>query len=150
MTWALGIFGAWLVFNWLAPLSLLAFAEPMSVGRLPKDILEKANAYRVRFYIGKLPRSAALSSWLGWKHVVVMGRDFMAHASPAQVRFVLAHELGHCALGHLKRRWFCTVTGLALVPAVGRYLRAKEEEADAWAEELSGIPRGIMEPRQKA
>ena len=134
----------WLLFNWLAPLSLLATATRMSLGRIPKDILDRANAYHVHYYVAKLNGSAALSTWLGWKHAVVLDRDFLHHASPGRVRFVLAHELGHCALGHLKRRWLCTVTGLALLPVVSAYLRRKEEEADAYAETLSGLPRTVL------
>lgn len=143
--WAiLGGLVAWLIFNWLAPLSLLAFAERMSVGRIPKNILDKANAYHVHYYIAKLVRPGAFTTWLGWKHAVVFDRDFLQRAYPDQIRFVLAHELGHCALGHMKRRWFCTVTGLALLPAVRVYLEGKEEEADAFAEKLTGLSRLVL------
>lgn len=142
--WLLAVLAVWLLFNWLAPLSLLAFAERMSVGRIPKNILDKADAYHVHYYVARLVRPGAFTTWLGWKHAVVLDRDFLQKAFPSQVRFVLAHELGHCALGHLKRRWFCTVTGLALLPAVREYLKGKEEEADIFAEKLTGLPRTVL------
>ena len=134
----------WLIFNWLAPLSLLAFAERLSIGRIPRNILDKANAYHVHYYVAKLVRPGAFTTWLGWKHAVVIDRDFLQRAHPSQIRFVLAHELGHCALGHMKVRWLCTVTGFALLPPVQRFLRRKEEEADDFAEKLSGIDRAVL------
>lgn len=147
MTWtalALAAFAAWLVFNWLAPLSLTFFGLPLSTGRLPGEILYMANAHRVRYYTAKLRGGYAFSTWLGFSHAVFLSEDFMRSAPPAVVRFVLAHELGHCALGHLRWRWLCVVSGAILLPAVRRWLRRQEEDADAWAEALSGVPRSVI------
>lgn len=145
MWWiVLGVIVAWLLFNWLATLSLLALAEPLSIGRIPKDILDKANAYHVKYYTANLIQRGAITTWLGWRYAVIIDKLYIRNAVPAQFRFVLAHELGHCALGHMRARWLATVTGLALLPAVDRYLKRKEDEADAFAEELSGLPREIL------
>jgi Zn-dependent protease with chaperone function len=144
MTWIIALLLGWLLFNWLATYSLLLKAERMSVGRIPRDILDKANAYHVQYYVSDLIRRGALTTWLGWKYAVIIDRMYMRNATPAQFRFVLAHELGHCALGHMRARWLCTVSGLALIPAVQRYLKRKEDEADAFAEKLSGLPREIL------
>ncbi len=134
-----GVFIAWLIFNWLAPLSLLSYCQRISIGRIPKNILDAADAHHVRFYVGKLERSAAFSTWLGWRHAVVLDRDFMHSAPSDVVRFVLAHELGHCVLGHLRLRWLLTVTALAMLPSMRRYLDQKEGDADAYAEALTGV-----------
>ena len=142
--WFLVLIVAWLLFNWLAPLSLLANATRMSIGRVPKDILDRANAYHVHYYVAKLNGPLALSTWLGWKYAVVLDRNFLQNARADQVRFVLAHELGHCALHHLQLRWLCTVLVLSWIPTVNAYLRRKEEDADAFAEELSGLPRTVL------
>lgn len=144
MLWVFLVAALWLVFNWLAPLSLLVFAERMSIGRLPKNILDKARAHHVHYYVSKLVQPGAFTTWLGWKYAVVIDRDFLQRAYPSQIRFVLAHELGHCALGHMKLRWLCTVTGLCLLPPVQRFLARKEEEADEFAEKLSGISRAVL------
>lgn len=158
MWWILGLATVWLLFNWLAPLSVLAFAEPLPLGRIPDDILRKAQAHRVRYYVSDLVQASkepnmkglAFSTWLGWKHAVVLDRSFLRGAYPSQIRFVLAHELGHCALGHLKKRWLATVTGLCLLPAVRAHLEHNEEEADAWAEKLSGLSSRVLTDPLKA
>ena len=150
MIWFLSLLAAWLLFNFLAPLSLLAFAQPMSLGRIPADILEAAKAHKVRFFDAHLARGLAFSTWLGTSHAVVLNRSLLERAYPAQIRFILAHELAHCQLGHLRLRWLLTVSGAILVPAVARWFRGKEEEADLLAERLSGLPRSILSDRKLA
>lgn len=142
------IFIIWLIFNFLAPLSLIRTATPMGIGRIPADILYRANAHKVRYYVDDLralnANGFAFSTWLVFRHAVVLDRNFLLHAPPEVIRFVLAHELGHCALGHLRQRYFLTVTGLILFPAIRRWLATKEHEADAWAEKLSCVHRSIL------
>lgn len=151
MWWLLGLLGAWLLFNFLAPLSLLAFAEPMSLGRIPADILQAANAHKVKYYHAKLAHDGfAFSTWLGTRHAVVLSKSFLERGYPTQIRFVLAHELAHCILGHLRLRWLITVTGLVLLPPVKRWFATKEEEADLLGERLSGLPRAVLSDRRLA
>lgn len=141
----LGLWALWAIFNWLAPLSILAFAQPLSYGRIPAEIMFHANAKRVKYYVvANLARGYAFSTWLGWRHAVVLNKDFMQYGSPSQIRFVLAHELGHCALGHLKMRWLCVVTGAILLPQVRAYLKRQEDDADKYGEELSCVPRSVL------
>ena len=142
--WALGVCAAWLVFNWLAPLAILLYCKPLGLGRIPGEILYRANAHRVSYYTARLDGGYAFSVWMGWRHAVVLDEAFMRHAPPVVIRFVLAHELGHCALGHLRWRWACAVTGAILLPWVRRWLAHAEGEADAWAESLSGISRTVL------
>ena len=139
------LLAVWLVFNWLAPLAALRGAVRLSLGRIPGEIVQRAGAERVEFYQAVLDRGYAFSIW-SWPHqFVVLDRGFALHAHPAQVRFVLAHELGHCALGHLRRRWLAAVTGAALcAPFRRRLVRGEEEAADAYAEALTGLPRAVL------
>lgn len=142
--WILGLLAAWLLFNWLAPFSLLLNAERLSVGRIPRDILDKADAYHVQYYTANLLRRGAITTWLGWKYAVIIDKTYMRNAAPAQFRYVMAHELGHCALGHTRSRWLATVTGACLIPPIKAFLQCKEDEADAFAEQLSGLPAAIL------
>ena len=95
------LLAVWLVFNWLAPLAALRGAVRLSLGRIPGEIVQRAGAERVEFYQAVLDRGYAFSIW-SWPHqFVVLDRGFALHAHPAQVRFVLAHELGHGVHGLL-------------------------------------------------
>lgn len=137
-------FVAWAVFNYFVPLTVLSFAQRMSIGRIPADILRRANVHRVEYYVANLARGYAFSIWLGWRHAVVLDKNFLRLGAPAQIRFVLAHELGHCALGHLKLRWLAVVTGAMLLPCVRRWLKRLEDQADEFAENLAGLPRAVL------
>lgn len=148
--WLLVALSVWLLFNCLAPLSLLAFAEPMSLGRIPADILKAADAHKVKYFSANLVRGFAFTTWLGTSHAVVLSKRLLEQGYPTQIRFILAHELAHCILGHLRLRWLLTVTGLCLVPPVAKWFRTKEEEADFLAERLSGLPRSVLSDRRLA
>lgn len=136
----------WGLFNWLAPLAMLHFAERLSIGRVPGDILVRGKAHHVRFYVsGALgSRGCACSVWSGPFHAVIVSRAFLQAASADQIRFTLAHELGHCAMGHLRLRWLLVTTGLILLPFGRRMLERTESAADAYAESLVCIPRSVL------
>lgn len=141
----------WILFNWLSPLALLAFSQRMSIGRIPGEILARANKHNVSYYIANLSsRGYAFTTCLGWRYAVVLDRAFLQQAQPAQIRFVLAHELGHCALGHVKLKIICVTTGLILLPFVRDRLKELEEAADEFASNLSGLPRDILRNPAKA
>ena len=132
----------WLVFNWAAPFAVLAQAERIGRGRLPGELLTWSRDQKVRFYTARLSGGYGFSVWAPPWSVVVFDKDFFAQASPPLVRFVVAHELAHFSLGHHRARWLAVVSGAALVPAVQRWLVRMEGEADAWAEERTGLRRG--------
>lgn len=135
----------WVAFNWAAPLTVLQEAQRVGLGRLPAEVIQRANAVHVYFYYAELSRGTALSLWSWPWQAVVLNKQFMLTAHPAQVRFVLAHELGHCALGHLRKRWLAAVCGIALLEAPRRWLTCGDEDAaDAYAEALTGLPRAIL------
>lgn len=142
----LTILALWVAFNWAAPFTVLARAERIGRGRLPAELLEWARDARVRFYVARLVGGYGYSVWAPPWSVVVFDRGFLARASPALVRFVVAHELAHFALGHHRQRWFAVVTGAVLIPAVRRRLKRMEAEADAVAERHTGL-RGASFPQ---
>lgn len=129
----------WLLFNWLAPFALLSRAERMSKGRLPSDLSSMARDLNVRIYTSKLYTSGGFSV-MAWPYKLVMfDRESLSRTPAWALRFLIAHELGHCALGHLHRRWWLTVTGITLLPTAQRYLQQMEKDADAFAAGITGI-----------
>lgn len=156
MWWVLGfVVLLWITFNLLVPFSVVQTAQPMGIGRIPADILFRANTEKVHYYVDKLMevdehgrmtkgRGVAYTAWLGNMHIVVIDQTFLKRAQPAQIRFVLAHELAHCALGHVRQRWLAVVSGLVLLPFVRRKLKDLEDEADTYAETLSGLPKEVL------
>lgn len=139
MIYAAAIIAVWIVFNWLAPFALLPRSEPMSIGRISPEVAARAKVLGVRLYTARLEKPGGFSV-IAWPlTLVVFDKDSLSATPPWAWRFLVAHELGHCALGHLRTRWLFTVTGLVLLPAARRRLLAMEREADAYAEQLTGV-----------
>lgn len=139
----------WLAFNLLAPWSLLVAAEPLSLGRVPPDLAREAARLHARFYVARLARPGGLSV-LAWpQRVVLLDRDSLALTPAWALRFLVAHELGHVALGHLAARWWLAVTGLALLPVARWWTGEMEREADRYAERLTGLSAGSFYNRGK-
>ena len=144
MIWltVIGFIVVWVAFNVAAAYAPLLLSERISPGRLPTELLARGEARRVRFYVGTCVSAYAFSSWAPplWT-VVVFDRRFFRQATPALLRFVVAHELGHAANGHHVLRWCAVVSGAALLPAVRRALARQEEQADAYATFLTGFKK---------
>lgn len=139
------LLAAWVVFNLVAPRVAVLRAEPIGWGRLPAELLTMSRDRRVRFYHADLSRGYGYSVWAPLSlNVVIFDRTFYAHASPALVRFVVAHELAHFHAGHHRWRWAAVVSGAILLPAVRRWLLAMEAEADAEAERRTGYDRSMF------
>ncbi len=129
----------WVTFNWLAPWTLLVRAEPMSLGRVSQDVAARAAQLGVRLYTQRLLRPGGFSV-LAWpQRIVVFDSASLALTPAPALRFLIAHELGHCALGHVGERWLLVVSGAILLPVARRRLVAMEREADAYAEALTGV-----------
>ncbi len=138
----------WVVFNWLAPFSLLRRSERMSAGRVPSALAHEAQRVGARLYISHLTKPGGFSV-LAWPmKLIVFDRDSLALTPAWAWRFLIAHEIGHCALGHLWKRWALTVTGLVLLPCAGWWLNEMEREADAYAERLTGLKAGSFYNRR--
>lgn len=137
--------GLWVVFNLLAPYAVLLKAEPISWGRLPAELLTAQRDKRVKFYITTLKGSYGYSvfSPIGL-HLVIFDKNFFSRASPACIRFVISHELGHYHLRHHQKRWLLVVTGLVLLPAIRRWLQRMEDEADVEAARRTGLVREMF------
>lgn len=132
---------AWLLLNWLAPRATIATAERMSPARIPAELNVLAKELGVEFYIANLARGYGFSAWSWPRTIVVFDRAFLRQCTPEFVRFVIAHEIGHCALDHLRKRWAYTVTLAVLLPLFRQRLRAFEDEADDYAFQHSGMKR---------
>ena len=129
----------WVVFNLLAPWTLLIKAEPLSPVRLPLDLAREAQRIRARLYSTRLARPGALSV-LAWPwRLVLLDRDSLARMPAWALRFLVAHELGHCAAGHLAVRWWLAVSGLALLPVARWWVNEMERSADRYAERMTGL-----------
>lgn len=132
---------AWLLLNWLSPRATVLAAERMSPARIPAELNAIAEELGVEFYISNLARGYGFSAWTWPRTIVVFDREFLRQCTPSFVRFVIGHELGHCVLGHLRRRWLYTVTLAVLLPAYRRRLEVFEDEADDYATLHTGMKR---------
>lgn len=144
MTAVLLVIGLWLLFNLLAPYAVLLRAERISWGRLPMELLTSEHHRKVRFYMTTLQGGYGYSVFSPPLNLVVFDRAFFARATPALIRFVIAHELAHFTFGHHRRRWLMIITGLVLLPAVRRWLLQMEDEADAEATRRTGFTRKMF------
>lgn len=145
----LGIAGIWVLFNCVAPYAVLVQAERISVGRLPPELFLWPGYRRVRFYLTALQGGYGYSVWAPPLNIVIFDRAFFAGASPALIRYVVAHELAHFSLGHHRKRWLLVVCGLALLPAIRRLFRRFEAEADAEAARRTGFTRQVFKELQQ-
>ncbi len=137
--------GLWLALNLIAPYVVLLRAEKISWGRLPAELLMSKRDKKVRFYMTRLNNSYGYSVFSPlFLNLVVFDKNFFAHASPALIRFVVAHEMSHFHFNHHRKRWVMVVTGLVLVPAVKRWLLRMEDEADAEAAYRTGFNRKLF------
>mgnify|MGYP001597717617 CR=1 FL=1 len=143
------LFAVWVLFNCAAPYAVLVQAERISVGRLPSELLVWPRDRRVRFYLSSLKGGYGFSVLAPPLNLVIFDRAFFAHASPALIRYVVAHELAHFSLGHHYKRWLLVVCGLALLPAVRRLFQRFEDEADAAAAERTGFKRSAFQELQQ-
>lgn len=134
----------WVVFNIAAPYAVLLKAERISPGRLPAELLMWKRDRKVQFYMTILRGGYGYSVFSPGLHLVIFDRAFFARASPALIRFVVAHELAHFHQGHHRMRWFAVVTGFVLFPFVRRWLLRMEDAADAEAEYRTGLCRKLF------
>ena len=144
MTTVYLLVGLWVAFNLIAPYAILLRAEQVSWGRLPAELLMVKRDKQVRFYITTLNNSYGYSVFSPFLNLVVFDKRFFAHASPAELRFVISHELAHFHQHHHQKRWMLVVTGLVLLPAVRRWLLQMEDDADAEAERRTGLSRKLF------
>lgn len=144
--WIVGgiLFLLWVGFNWVAPLAVLVEAKPISPGRLPSELLVSNEARKVKFYLADLNLGYGYSVWSPPWSMILFDRRFFNRASPALVRFVIAHELAHFSLNHHRKRWFLVVLGLAILPSVRNRFRWYEFEADAEATRRTGLTRAMF------
>ena len=116
----------WLAVNELAPLALLR-------GARRKHPMPWCLLGRVLFYSSeKLTGGIACSCVVGPFYLVIAHPRVYAE----RMDLVLAHEVGHIKLGHLRWRWLAQVTGAALIPWVQRRVARFEGEANDFAFDL--------------
>lgn len=140
-----------LVGTWLSPLVLAANREPIADDRiLDPVLLGWASVLGVRFYVAPtLERGdLAFSCFLGFHRAIVVSAPFFRHAPDPVVRFVLAHELAHHTFGHVWRRMLFAALRLRRWPLLGAYaarqIQRDEDEANAYAEQVTDLPRSIV------
>jgi hypothetical protein len=143
------IYLLWIVFNWLAPLSVIALACRMSTASLPGEIIFTARQHKVRYYKTRLNGGYAFTVWCWPYKLVFIDEGFLHGAAPHLIRWVLAHELGHIVYGHTWRRWLYTVTGLILFKRYRWKLLHCEKEADKFADGLTGVPKVMLQATTK-
>lgn len=138
----------WVAFNWLAPLAVVRLFTPLSIAQLPGEILARANGIGVDYYKARLAQGLAFTVWSWPRKIVVINEDFLLYGKPSVIRFVLAHELGHIALGHTFKRWLAIVTFVYCLPFVRKWLKDHEYGADEYAEQLTGVSRSVLHPQE--
>lgn len=140
--------------TWLAPLVTLATPRDM-IRRvdLPAHVRHIAKNMGVNLYLvpdltdgGANPGSYACSCWLGFERAVLVDRTFFNFAPWPAVEFVLTHELGHHWYGHPLKRLLITMIRANNWRCVHNYLARQEDEANLFAERITGYQRSIVWP----
>lgn len=134
----------WVLLNILAPYAVIARSTPISIGRLPSELLTGVDHRQVKFYTANLIGGYGYSVWAPPLNLVIFDKVFFAKANPALIRYVIAHELAHFDFGHHRKRWFCIVTGIVVFKWVRVWLREMEEEADVEAARRTGFHRSLF------
>ncbi len=134
----------WILVNVFAPYAVLLRAERISWGRLPAALLTSPRDRKVKFYLTALSGGYGYSVFSPFLNLVVFDREFFAYASPALIRFVIAHELAHFHQNHHIKRWLAVVTGLVLIPPVRSWLLRMEDAADEEAARRTGFIRKMF------
>ena len=143
-TWLLFLLVVWILLNILSPYAVIARSTPISIGRLPSELLMGVDHRQVKFYTATLLGGYGYSVWAPPLNLIVFDKVFFSRASPALIRYVVAHELAHFSLNHHRWRWFCIVTGVVLFPSVRVWLRRMEDEADVVAARRTGYHRKMF------
>ena len=85
---------------------------------------------------------AAYSVWMPGRQAVVLNARYVREATKEQLRYVMAHEVGHLRLGHARRHFLRAALGYGLfVRASQATLERFEQEADAYATMVTGMQR---------
>lgn len=134
------------VLHWLAPFSIARGRVRLTTRSVTLYGIPALEARRVGivFYTAQDLKGYAFSCRLGFKRAVVVDETFYCFAQSQVVAFVMAHEIAHHVLGHVRFRWLCQFTFAYLIPAVRRALERTEDEANEWAELATGLPRSIV------
>lgn len=139
--------------TWLGTRLLLAGATRL---RMPaehwtQDLARRAGAGPVAFYskaIDKDTPLAAFATWTPTERAVVINLRWILWGSPEELRFIVAHELGHLVLGHSRHGFIRNSLGYGMaIPISAAARRRREDEADTFAWHLTGIEPGKVRNR---
>lgn len=142
MTWyywtLLGLLIAWLLINEVSPLATVFFCKPLDP-KLWVPLVARTKVTGIRFYQGHLLFGPACSMTCFHLQLVFLHTKVSTWFTPTEIDAILAHEIGHQKLHHLRKRWLIIVTGLVMIPFFKRILRVDhEEQADIYAAKLIG------------
>ena len=125
-------------FTWAACRLMLAGALEIGGGRI---------AIYAKEFDARSPK-AAYSVWMPGLQAVVLNTRYVREASREQIRYVMAHEVGHLRLGHARRHFLRACAGYGLVVRASQAtLERFEQEADAYASAVTGMSRCSTSPQ---
>lgn len=134
----------WFLPVWFSPFILVSGREQLAGHRIPGYLRGEVDRLGIDVYLVEGVDGYGFSCYLGWRRAIVIERNFFRFAQGPAFEFVMAHELAHHELGHVALRYWLTATGLSHFPAAHQRLQKTEDEANAWAERLTGFPRTVV------
>ena len=110
-----------------------------------RAMARQAGMPEVRIYFRSLPfdtKIGAYALYLPWERSIVFNSRWLFGTPKEDLVFITAHELAHHVLGHTKAGFWRIALGWGLLFPVSLERQAqKEQEADAYAHQLTGLMR---------
>lgn len=126
-------------------LSFTRGAQKITEPGFCQELVQLSGVSGVHFYAADIDRRTGVVGFavhVPFYKIIVMDRRAMVSSDPREFVFWVAHELGHHALGHCRRDFWLTATFLMLLfPKTPAVIALSEDEADAFAERITGISR---------
>jgi Zn-dependent protease with chaperone function len=134
------VLALWLLFNELAPLSLLTRARQLKGDQWWRSVRQAIPVKRVSFWAttARYRGSAFTFQCFCWRFVVI-DEVLLSQFPGEEVEAIIAHELAHCALGHPRKRWLAIVSGAIFLKPVADWSMRFEIQADGYAMRVVGF-----------
>jgi Zn-dependent protease with chaperone function len=131
--------------TWISPVYLARDCWPLQLHHLGPKLEWLAREHGITAYFSPaLYPNYAYSTHFWFQRTMVIDHRFFHQAPQPVVDFVVAHEIGHHFYGHPWRKMLLVALHVHRWPLIAEYLRFTEEQANRFAEIVTGHPRSIV------
>lgn len=144
MTWLI-VPALWLLICWWAPVVAIILTSPLSLSVALPDAFDGALKHNALLLVGTdMPDHLGFSVRVWPINVIVISKDVVESKIDGLLPFVVYHEIGHVALKHTRWRWWAVLLGIWWLPSVRRRYQRQEDEANLYAERVTGFSRAML------